>query len=87
MDRKKMTKNPKFSANIRIKKGKSGPNKSYVRKGNIPAVLYGPRGNILLEMAEESNRHLLEKMSGMHELVPINVKILQVEKAGLQRFC
>lgn len=27
----------------------------------------------MLEMGEESTRHLLEKMSGMHELVPINV--------------
>ena len=27
----------------------------------------------MLEMEEESTRHLLEKMSGMHELVPITV--------------
>ena len=66
-----MTKN-QLSASIRIKKGKSA-NQKLRQAGNIPAVLYGPRGNILLEMAEESTRHLLEKMSGMHELVPINV--------------
>ncbi|MED5482753.1 MAG: 50S ribosomal protein L25 [SAR324 cluster bacterium] len=61
-----------LSASIRIQKGKSA-NQKLRKAGNIPAVLYGPRGNILLEMAEESTRHLLEKMSGMHELVPINV--------------
>ena len=66
-----MTQN-QLSASIRIKKGKSA-NLKLRQGGNIPAVLYGPRGNILLEMAEESTRHLLEKMSGMHELVPINV--------------
>ena len=59
-------------ANIRSNVGKSA-NQILRQSGNIPAVLYGPRGNILLEMAEESTRHLLEKMSGMHELVPINV--------------
>mgnify|MGYP002172497729 FL=1 len=61
-----------LSASIRSKKGKSA-NQKLRQAGNIPAVLYGPRGNILLEMAEESTRHLLEKMSGMHEIVPINV--------------
>jgi large subunit ribosomal protein L25 len=59
-------------ASIRSNVGKSA-NQILRQSGNIPAVLYGPRGNILLEMAEESTRHLLEKMSGMHELVPINV--------------
>ena len=59
-------------ASIRNNIGKSA-NQKLRQSGNIPAVLYGPRGNILLEMAEESTRHLLEKMSGMHELVPINV--------------
>ena len=59
-------------ASIRSNIGKSA-NQKLRQSGNIPAVLYGPRGNILLEMAEESTRHLLEKMSGMHELVPINV--------------
>ena len=59
-------------ASIRSNIGKSA-NQILRQSGNIPAVLYGPRGNILLEMAEESTRHLLEKMSGMHELVPINV--------------
>jgi large subunit ribosomal protein L25 len=66
-----MTQN-QLSASIRSKKGKSA-NQKLRQSGNIPAVLYGPRGNILLEMGEESTRHLLEKMSGMHELVPINV--------------
>ena len=66
-----MTQN-QLSASIRSKKGKTA-NQKLRQAGNIPAVLYGPRGNILLEMAEESTRHLLEKMSGMHELVPINV--------------
>ena len=66
-----MTQN-QLSASIRSKKGKSA-NQKLRQAGNIPAVLYGPRGNILLEMAEESTRHLLEKMSGMHEIVPINV--------------
>ena len=66
-----MTQN-QLSASIRSKKGKSA-NQKLRQAGNIPAVLYGPRGNILLEMGEESTRHLLEKMSGMHELVPINV--------------
>ena len=59
-------------ASIRSNVGKLA-NQILRQSGNIPAVLYGPRGNILLEMAEESTRHLLEKMSGMHELVPINV--------------
>ena len=59
-------------ANIRSNKGKTA-NQKLRQSGNIPAVLYGPRGNILLEMEEETTRHLLEKMSGMHELVPITV--------------
>ena len=71
MDSRDMTQN-QLSASIRSKKGKTA-NQKLRQAGNIPAVLYGPRGNILLEMAEESTRHLLEKMSGMHELVPINV--------------
>ena len=71
MDSRDMTQN-QLSASIRSKKGKSA-NQKLRQAGNIPAVLYGSRGNILLEMAEESTRHLLEKMSGMHELVPINV--------------
>ena len=61
-----------LAASIRSNKGKSA-NQKLRQSGNIPAVLYGPRGNILLEMEEESTRHLLEKMSGMHELVPITV--------------
>ena len=71
MDSRDMTQN-QLSASIRSKKGKTA-NQKLRQAGNIPAVLYGPRGNILLEMGEESTRHLLEKMSGMHELVPINV--------------
>ena len=71
MDSRNMIQN-QLSASIRSKKGKSA-NQKLRQAGNIPAVLYGPRGNILLEMAEESTRHLLEKMSGMHEIVPINV--------------
>ena len=59
-------------ANIRSSKGKTA-NQKLRQSGNIPAVLYGPRGNIMLEMEEESTRHLLEKMTGMHELVPITV--------------
>ena len=59
-------------ANIRSNKGKTA-NQKLRQSGNIPAVLYGPRGNIMLEMEEETTRHLLEKMSGMHELVPITV--------------
>ena len=59
-------------ANIRSNKGKTA-NQKLRQSGNIPAVLYGPRGNILLEMEEETTRHILEKMSGMHELVPITV--------------
>ena len=61
-----------LAASIRSNKGKSA-NQKLRQSGNIPAVLYGPRGNILLEMEEESTRHLLEKMTGMHELVPIKV--------------
>ena len=59
-------------ASIRSNKGKSA-NQKLRQSGNIPAVLYGPRGSILLEMVEETTRHLLEKMTGMHELVPITV--------------
>ena len=59
-------------ANIRKNIGKSA-NHKLRQAGKIPATLYGQRGNILLEMAEESTRHLLEKMSGMHEMVPITV--------------
>ena len=59
-------------ANIRITRGKSA-NHKLRQAGKIPATLYGQRGNILLEMTEESTRHILEKMSGMHELVPITV--------------
>ena len=59
-------------ANIRSNKGKTA-NQKLRQSGNIPAVLYGPRGSIMLEMEEETTRHLLEKMSGMHELVPITV--------------
>ena len=59
-------------ANIRNSKGKSA-NHKLRQDGKIPATLYGQRGNILLEMTEESTRHILEKMSGLHELVPITV--------------
>ena len=59
-------------ASIRKTTGKSA-NHKLRQAGKIPATLYGQRGNILLEMTEESTRHILEKMSGMHELVPITV--------------
>ena len=59
-------------ASIRKTRGKSA-NHKLRQSGKIPATLYGPRGNILLEMTEESTRHILEKMTGMHELVPITV--------------
>ncbi len=59
-------------ANIRKNRGKSANHKLRLA-GKIPATLYGQRGNFLLEMAEESTRHILEKMSGMHEMVPITV--------------
>ena len=59
-------------ASIRKTRGKSA-NHILRQAGKIPATLYGQRGNILLEMKEESTRHILEKMSGMHELVPITV--------------
>ena len=59
-------------ASIRKTRGKSA-NHKLRQAGKIPATLYGRRGNILLEMTEESTRHILEKMSGMHELVPITV--------------
>ena len=59
-------------ASIRKTRGKSA-NHKLRQAGKIPATLYGQRGNILLEMTEESTRHILEKMSGMHELVPITV--------------
>ena len=51
-------------ASIRKTKGKSA-NHKLRQAGKIPATLYGPRGNILLEMTEESTRHILEKMSGI----------------------
>ena len=59
-------------ANIRKNRGKSA-NHKLRQAGKIPATLYGQRGNFLLEMAEESTRHILEKMSGTHEMVPITV--------------
>ena len=59
-------------AYIRKTRGKSA-NQKLRQAGKIPATIYGERGNILLEMIEESTRHILEKMSGMHELVPITV--------------
>ena len=59
-------------ASIRSKKGKSA-NHKLRKSGNVPAVLYGPRGNIMLEMVEESTCHFLEKMTGMHELLPLTV--------------
>ena len=61
-----------LEAQVRTKKGKAA-NQSLRKQGDIPAILYGNRGNILIEMPEEETRHILEKMSGMHELVPINV--------------
>ena len=61
-----------LAASIRSKKGKSA-NHKLRQSGNIPAVLYGPRGNIMLEMVEEATCHYLEKMTGMHEIVPITV--------------
>jgi len=66
-----MSKN-QFEAKIRLNKGKAA-NQNLRKQGNIPAVLYGMRGNVLLEMAEEETRHLLEKMTGMHELMSIAV--------------
>tara|TARA_B100000676_G_C18011785_1_gene807132 strand:- start:842 stop:1540 length:699 start_codon:yes stop_codon:yes gene_type:complete len=71
MQFKEMSKN-KFEAKIRINKGKAA-NQLLRKEGNIPAVLYGSRGNLMLEMVEEETRHLLEKMSGFHELMPIEV--------------
>ena len=62
----------KLVAHIRKTIGKSANNKLR-QAGKIPATLYGQRGNVLLEMTEESTRHVLEKMSGMHELIPITV--------------
>ena len=61
-----------LTASIRSKKGKSA-NHKLRQSGNIPAVLYGPRGNIMLEMVEEATCHFLEKMTGMHELLPLTV--------------
>ena len=61
-----------LAASIRSKKGKSA-NHKLRQSGNIPAVLYGPRGNIMLEMVEEATCHFLEKMTGMHELLPLTV--------------
>ena len=61
-----------LAASIRSKKGKSA-NHKLRQSGNIPAVLYGPRGNIMLEMVEEVTCHFLEKMTGMHELLPLTV--------------
>jgi len=66
-----MTKN-QLEAKVRLYKGKAA-NQTLRKQGNIPAVLYGTRGNVLLEMAEEETRHLLEKMTGMHELMNIEV--------------
>ena len=59
-------------ANIRKNRGKSA-NHKLRQAGKIPATLYGQRGNFMLEMAEESTRHILEKMSGMHEMVTITI--------------
>tara|TARA_B100000579_G_scaffold422537_1_gene424665 strand:- start:1982 stop:2692 length:711 start_codon:yes stop_codon:yes gene_type:complete len=59
-------------ANIRETRGKKA-NHKLRQAGKIPATIYGERGNILLEMTEESTRHTLEKMTGKHELVPITV--------------
>ena len=61
-----------LAASIRSKKGKSA-NHKLRQSGNLPAVLYGPRGNIMLEMVEEATCHFLEKMTGMHELLPLTV--------------
>ena len=61
-----------FEAKIRFNRGKAA-NQILRKQGCIPAVLYGSRGNILLEMEEEETRHLLEKMGGFHELMPISV--------------
>ena len=61
-----------LAASIRSKKGKSA-NHKLRQSGNIPAVLYGPRGNIMLEMVEEATCHFLEKMTGMHELLSLTV--------------
>lgn len=61
-----------LAASIRSKKGKSA-NHKLRQSGNIPAILYGPRGNIMLEMVEEATCHFLEKMTGMHELLPLTV--------------
>ena len=61
-----------LAASIRSKKGKSA-NHKLRQSGNVPAVLYGPRGNIMLEMVEEATCHFLEKMTGMHEFLPLTV--------------
>ena len=59
MDNSDMSQN-QLVASIRSKKGKSA-NHKLRQSGNIPAVLYGPRGNILLGMAEEPTE-LLSKV-------------------------
>ncbi len=62
-----------LTANIRSQTGKTA-NQALRKAGNFPAVLYGPRGNFSLEMAEVTTRQILEKMAGLHELVTITVK-------------
>ena len=43
------------------------------REHKIPAVLYGASGNTALEMEEEATRHFMERLSGLHQLVPLKI--------------
>ena len=68
-----------LNAKIRVLKGKSS-NRNLRRLNKIPAVLYGPRGNFILEMEEESTRQKLEKLKNTHELVNLQINNLENEK-------
>ena len=61
-----------LNATLRTTQGKSST-QLIRRNGNIPAVLYGPRGNFSLEMEEETTRQTLGKLNNAHELVHLKI--------------
>ncbi|MGK5095366.1 50S ribosomal protein L25 [Deltaproteobacteria bacterium TL4] len=54
-------------------KGKSA-SRGLRQIGKIPAVMYGPHGHKLLEMDEDATRHVLDKLYGRHQIVPLIVR-------------
>lgn len=62
-----------LNAKVRRGTGKT-VNRKLRKNGKFPAVVYGPTGNIMLEMEEKHALHLLENLSGTHKLINLKTE-------------